>query len=260
MELAGKRRMLPWLNALATALVLVINILANSLPLNGVTTGEISDRYPAYFVPAGYVFSIWGLIYIGLIAFSVYQLLPIAHAREDSARIGYHYVVASLANVVWLVLWHYGPLALTPLPMIVLLVSLGQIYVRLGIGKRTTSQTQRWLAHVPFSVYLGWITVATVANMASVLYALNWGGWGFGGQVWAFLLMLVAAALAITFCLKHHDMAYTLVIAWALLGISVKQGGSTLVSPAALVLAILLVVLAFVSLLGPLETIISPKQ
>ena len=247
METPDRATSLRILNIAATLLTILINILANSLPLNGVTTGEISDRYPVYFVPAGYVFSIWGLIYIGLLAFSIYQFLPGESVIEDVRRIGYRYALGCLGNILWLFFWHYGVLALTPIPMLVLLITLISTYTRLGIGKRTITRETKWMLHVPFSIYLGWITVATVANISTVLYAAGWHG----SQFWAFLMMLVAAGLAVVAVLTRRDLAYTLVIAWALLGIAVKQGGTTLVSPAALVLTIVLVVLCFVVALGP---------
>ncbi|MBM3187637.1 MAG: tryptophan-rich sensory protein [Chloroflexi bacterium] len=251
--------LLPWLNAASTVVTIVVNGLANSLALNGVTTGEVSDRYPTYFVPAGYVFSIWGVIYLGLLGFSVFQLLPSEETRRDMERIGYRYIATGVANIIWLFLWHYGVIVLTPVFMLALLGLLISIYTRLGVGLRGVPPLRRWLVDIPFSIYLGWISVATIANIAAALYALGWTGGAIGGQFWAFLMLLVAAGLAIYMCLMRRDRAFALVIVWAAVGIAVKQGGTTLVSPAALVLAIIVAVVVFVTALGSSGGILTPR-
>jgi len=153
----------------ATLATIVVNGLASSLPLNGVTTGEISDQFAVYFVPAGYVFSIWGVIYLGLLGYTVYQALPAQRENAKLRRIGYLYVGASLANTVWLFLWHYQLFALTVPVMLALLGLLIVVYLRLEIGQRSVTAAQRWLVNIPFSIYLGWITVATIANVTSLL-------------------------------------------------------------------------------------------
>jgi hypothetical protein len=140
----------------SVAATIVINILANALPLNGLNTGEISDRFQVYFVPAGYVFSIWGLIYIGLIAYAVFQALP---SQRDNPRLratGYLVVLSGLANIAWIFLWHYEQFAWTLLAMFSLLGLLITIYLRLGTGVTKVSTAEKWAVRVPFSVYLGY--------------------------------------------------------------------------------------------------------
>ena len=139
-------------NVVITIAVIVVNGLANALPLNGQTTGEISDRFDVYFVPAGYVFSIWGLIYLGLIAFTVYQALPSQRDNPHLKRIGYLYALSGVANIVWLFLWHYEQFVWTIVAMLVLLLSLIAIYVRLEIGRTRVPAVEAWLVRVPFSV------------------------------------------------------------------------------------------------------------
>ena len=127
----------------AVIAVIIINVLANALPFNGQNTGEISDRFQVYFVPAGYVFAIWGLIYIGLIAYAIFQALP---AQRDNLRlqsIFWPVIVGSIANIVWIILWHYDRLALTVPVMLVLLASLIVVYLRLGIQKTRVSRAER---------------------------------------------------------------------------------------------------------------------
>jgi benzodiazapine receptor len=222
-----------WLNGLALVATVIVNGLANALPLNGQTTGEISDRFQVYFVPAGYVFSIWGLIYLGLGAFAVFQALPAQRENPRLRRTGYLFALSCLANGAWLVLWHYELFALTQAAMIALLLLLITIYLRLDIGRAEVSVAERWLVHVPFSIYLGWITVATIANATSLLDYLAWSGWGIGPQAWAVIMLIAATAIALAVGLTRRDIAYLLVIVWAFVGIAVKHSGTPVVSTAA---------------------------
>ncbi len=228
-------------NAVVTIVVIVVNILANALPLNGQNTGEISDRFKILFVPAGYVFSIWGLIYLGLLGFAFYQALPAQRENARLRRIGYWYAVAGAANIVWIFLWHYNVFTLTWVAMFLLLASLLVIYLRLRIGRAPVSTAERWLVNIPFSIYLGWITVATIANVTQVLYYLNWQGWGIPAPVWAVLLIAVATVVALLMTVTRRDIAYLLVLIWALIGIAVKQAGTLPVAIAAGIAAALIV-------------------
>ncbi|MBN1219137.1 MAG: tryptophan-rich sensory protein [Anaerolineae bacterium] len=230
----------------AVIATIVINGLANALPLNGQTTGEISDRFQVYFVPAGYVFSIWGLIYLGLVVFAVYQALPSQRENPHLRRIGYPFALSCLANIAWLFLWHYEYFPLTLIAMIALLLLLIAIYVWLGIGQTIVPAVAQWLVHVPFSIYLGWITVATIANVASVLDYLNWGRWGLSAEVWTVIMLLVGVGLAWAISFIRGDVAYVLVIIWAFMGIAVKYSNTPVVSIATWV-ATGLVVLALVA-------------
>ena len=224
----------------AVAVTIAINALANALPLNGQTTGAISDRFPVYFVPAGYVFSIWGLIYIGMIGFAIYQALP--SQREDPLlrRIGYPFVASCVANVAWLFLWHYEQFVLTLVAMVALLVTLKIIYGRVQAAADEFGSLHRWMVAVPFSIYLGWITVATIANVSTVLYYLGWDGWGIASQAWAVIMLAAGGAIAARVSLPRADAAYVLVILWAFAGIAVKQSAAPLVALTAVAVAVIL--------------------
>jgi benzodiazapine receptor len=235
------------INVLSTILVIVVNGLASSLPLNGQTTGEISDRFDVYFVPAGYVFSIWGLIYLGLIGFTVYQALPAQRENPGLRRIGYLYALSCLANIVWLVLWHYEVFELTIVAMVALLLLLIAIYLRLGIGRTRVSTAETWLVHVPFSIYLGWITVATIANATSLLDYLSWGGWGISPEAWTVIMLVAGAAIASAVSITRGDVAYVLVIVWAFAGIAVKHAATPVVAVTAGLMAL---VVALTLLIG----------
>jgi hypothetical protein len=222
---------------IATILTIVVNGLASSLPLNGVTTGEISDQFAVYFVPAGYVFSIWGVIYLGLLGYTVYQALPAQRENAKLRRIGYFYVGASLANTVWLFLWHYQLFALTVPVMLALLGMLIVVYLRLEIGQQSVTAAQRWLVNIPFSIYLGWITVATIANVTSLLEYWEWNGWGIYPEYWAVIMLVVGALVAAAVSITRGDIAYIAVIVWAFAGIAVKHADTSLVAITAWVAA-----------------------
>ena len=235
-------------NVLAVIATIVINGLANALPLNGQTTGEISDRFQVYFVPAGYVFSIWGLIYLGLIVFAVFQALPAQRDNPRLCRIGYLFTASCLANIAWLFLWHYEQFPLTLLAMLSLLVLLIVIYLRLRIGQAAASSAEKWLVHIPFSIYLGWITVATIANATSLLEYSNWSGWGVSDEVWAIIMLVAGASIASVVTLTRGDIAYMLVVVWAFVGIAVKHTETPVVATAAWVVTALAVLVLVVGI------------
>lgn len=239
-----------WVNVLAVVATIVINALANAIPFNGLNTGEISDRFQVFFVPAGYVFSIWGLIYLALIAFAIYQVLPSQRENPALRRVGYWFAFSCAANIVWLFLWHYELFPLTLVFMIALLLSLIVIYQRLEIGRERVSPAQKWLVHVPFSIYLGWITVATIANVTDVLDYVNWNGWGIAPQTWAVIMLVAGLGITAAMITRRGDSAYALVIAWAFAGIGVKQAGAPLVSGAAWLMTALVVAGLFLPLIS----------
>lgn len=234
-------------NILAVLVVIVVNGLANALPLNGQTTAEISDRFQVYFVPAGYVFSIWGLIYLGLVAFAVFQALPAQRENPRLRRVGYLFAASCAANIAWLFFWHYEQFLLTLVAMFTLLLLLIAIYLRLGIGRTAVPAAERWCVQVPFSLYLGWITVATIANVTSFLDSIGWSGWGIGPQAWAVIMLIVAAAIACLVSLTRRDVTYLLVLMWAFAGIAVKHAGTAAVATAAWAVTALVGVLVVVS-------------
>ena len=234
------------LNVITLLGVVIINGLANALPFNGITTGEISDSFPVLFTPAGYVFSIWGLIYLLLLGFAIYQALPSQRNNPRLERIGYWFVISNLFNAAWIFLWHYGYFPLTLLAMLGLLGSLIVIYQRLQIGLTRVRFPQNLFENLPFSVYLGWISVATVANFSIALYDLGWNGFGIAPQVWTVIVLAVAAGIGAAMLLLRRDFAFAFVLIWAFAGITVKQIETPVVAIAASIAAIiLLIVLLF---------------
>ena len=212
------------ISVVITVLVtLVINGLANALPLNGQNTGQISDRFNVYFVPAGYVFSIWGLIYIGLITYAIYQALPSQRENPRLRATSWWIALGGLANSAWIFLWHYNQFPLTLVAMLVLLATLIVTYLRLGVGRTRITSGEKWAVHLPFSIYLGWITVATVANISDVLDFLKWDRFGVAPEIWMSIVLTAVLAIAVLMNFTRRDVAYAAVLLWALAGISVKQ-------------------------------------
>jgi hypothetical protein len=244
------------LNWVALVVTIGVNGLATGLPLGGRTTGQISDSFPVLFTPAGYVFGIWGVIYLALLGFAIFQSLPAQRNNPRLERIGYWFVASCVFNSIWIFLWQYEIFPLTILAMLGLLVSLVMIYQRLGIGLQRVSRQETWLVNVPFGIYLGWVSVATIANAAVLLYYLGWGGWIVSPVAWTVIVLLVAAGLGITLIFTRREVAFPLVLVWAFAGIYVKQAATPVVAIIAALLALVILVLLGVSLLRSRRTLV----
>jgi benzodiazapine receptor len=229
------------LSVLAT---LVVNGLANALPINGQTTAEISDRFPVLFTPAGYVFAIWGLIYLGLIAFAIYQALPRQRDNPRLARSRPWLALSGLANIAWLLLWHYEQFPLTMLAMLVLLGLLILTYLRLEIGVQAVGAGERWLAQLPISIYLGWVSVATIANASVFLVDQGWASWGLSASAWTAIMIAAAVVIGSAMVLRRREVAFPLVLVWAFTGIGVRNVGLPLVQVTASVAGALMLTAA----------------
>jgi hypothetical protein len=216
--------------ALTVVATIIINILANSLPFNGLNTGEISARFKVYFVPAGYVFSIWGLIYIGLLAYGFYQALPSQRKNPRLQAIWGWVVLGCLANTTWMFLWHYEQFIGTLGAMLILLATLITVYLRLGVNRISVTVVETWAVRVPFSVYLGWITVATIANATDVLDFIKWNAFDISQEIWMVIILAVVVVISTLMNFSRRDIAYALVILWALAGIAVKFPSAGLVT------------------------------
>lgn len=226
------------INIASLSVVLLVNALANALPINGRTTGDISDSLPTLVTPAGYVFAIWGLIYVALTAFVIYQALPAQRENPTLRDIGYLFAAGNVANTAWILFWHYELFALTLAAMLILLGSLLMTYRRINdgtrAGLRATSTTERWLVYAPFSLYLGWISIATIANVSTTLVDLGWDGLGLSDWTWAAIMLTMATGLTASIVLSRADVIYAAVIIWAFVGIIVNQTETAVVTASAL--------------------------
>lgn len=201
-----------------------VNALANILPINNITTGEVSDRYPNLFTPHPITFSIWGVIYLLLLLFVIYQARLLFKERETE-NISILFILSSLVNTAWIFAWHYERIFLSLLLMILLFFSLLFIYLSLGRKKRVMKR--EWLfLHLPFSVYFGWITVATIANVTAFLVSLGWTGSNVTQSFWTVVVILTATLIGVLTLLREKDIPFNLVVVWAFLGIIIERSSS----------------------------------
>lgn len=249
-------------NVVAVIAVLIMNTLSETLPLNGVTTAQISDSYPSLFTPPGYVFSIWSVIYALAIVFMIYQARPNQRNEAYLTEIGFLYLISAIANMSWLLMFHYSygnPLLLAGciVPIVVLLLTLLSIYQRLGIGERKASQNQKLAIHLSISVYLGWISLATIANVASALNALI-PGIPEPTQVLATaLVVVIALVITVLMVWTRRDFAFGLVVIWASIGVALNRIAVPLIFTAsiaaAVIIALLILVAPFLKKMGILD-------
>ncbi|MCB9459760.1 MAG: tryptophan-rich sensory protein [Anaerolineaceae bacterium] len=214
-------------NVVAYILTLFMNFLSQTASRLGLdifqyTVAELGESRAIFFLPAGYVFAIWGVIYLGLAAFLVYQYRG-QHGDEVVEKIGWWFVLSCVGNITWLYLFLNDQIAISTIAILLILISLIAIYLRLGIG-RAVSRALKWAVHIPFSIYLGWVSVATVANIAAALYAAGneMMLFGIAADVWTVIMMAIAAVLGLLMLYLRGDIAYALVIVWALVGIYVR--------------------------------------
>jgi len=221
------KQMFQILNIIAVIGTLFTNYLSNALPINGMTAGQLSDDIPNLFVPAGLTFAIWGIIYILIIMFAAYQARDLFKKEKIEMpfikKTSYYFFLAGLANMSWIFAWHYQQVLISVLIMLVLFASLLKIYLNLDIGKEIVSRKERIFIQVPISVYLGWITVATIANVTAFLVTINWDGLGISEVIWTMIVILVALIITLLMIITRKDVAYSLVIVWALFGIYIKR-------------------------------------
>jgi len=202
-----------------------VNYLANALPIGGVTTGEASDSFANLFTPAGLTFSIWGLIYLLLLGYTIYQFIPSKKHEKTIKTVNKLFLVTSLANISWIFAWHNGIIWLSLIIMIILLTFL--ILIANNVNNQKFSLKDTLLIRLPFSIYFGWITVATIANVSVLLVSLNWNGFGISENIWTIIVLLVGAAIGITRTLKDKNIFYCLVLVWAYSGIWLKHASES---------------------------------
>lgn len=230
--------------------MITMNALANALPLNGYNTGEISAFYPNLFVPAGFTFSIWGVIYLLLLGYTVYSTSLLWKKNEANlllkpvTYVANYFTLTCALNGTWILMWHILQIELSLLFMLGLLVTLLIIYVKLRPLRMELKGKQPFFLYVPFVVYLGWISVATIANTTALLVHYNWNGFGIEAATWSCIMIGIATLLSFYFSIVQKSFSYSLVIAWALYGISVSQSSSrqiTLFAYAGIILSIVTV-------------------
>lgn len=203
-----------YINLFLFALMITMNYLANALPLNNKTTGELSDSLPNLFVPAGITFSIWGVIYLLLLIYCIIQFT--SPDQEVISGITIFFGITCLLNASWIVFWHYCRIPASLIVMAGLLVSLIwiNIFIRIlpyGIIKAV------------FGIYLGWICIAAIANVTALLVSINWNGSGISGQTWTIIMIAAGALIAIMSIYRFNNPFIGISVVWAFLGIMIKR-------------------------------------
>lgn len=238
----------PILDLLAYLAVVTVNGLANALPLNGIQTGDVINKDPIYFLPANWAFSIWGLIYLGLGAFVVYALMPAGRADARLRRISPFFVASCALNAAWLFAWHWEALPLSQVLMLALLGVLIAIYLILRAPEIVPTMAERVCVRLPFSVYLGWICVATIANAAVTLHRGGWDGGPISQPVWAAIMVVVGGMLAALIGLRSRDAAFAAVFVWAFAAIAIRWNDTRVLAVTAWIVVALTVAVALLAL------------
>lgn len=202
------------INLIAFVFMIVMNYLANALPLNGKTTGQLSDTYPNLFVPAGITFSIWGVIYLLIAAFMVMQFF-VGNAGIVN-KIGWLFVLSSVLNGLWILTWHYQKLPLS------LLVMLGMLLTLILINQQLKTEPFG-IIKAAFGIYLGWICIATIANVTALLVNYSWGGFGLSEQTWTLVMIIVGLVITTFAIVRLNNPFIGLSVVWAFAGITIKR-------------------------------------
>jgi len=241
----GSGIILPIATLIAILATLSVNVLSNFFPPAGLNIGEIANTIltGVLITPANYAFAIWGLIYLGLIAYGIYQLRPTVHGNPTMRRVNFLLIVACLAQIAWVYLFTLRLFWFSVVAMLIILLALIGAYLQLNIGREQASRQRRWLAHIPFSIYLGWISVATIVNIASALYISGWDGWGISAVGWTVVMLVVGAVIGAIVAIQRADVAFTLVFIWAYVAISMRQLDNPAIWITAVVAAIVLAVM-----------------
>lgn len=234
------KRQFVWINLVVLTVVIGMNAVANILPLNDMTTGELSERVNVLFTPAGYVFSIWSVIYATL-AIWVIRSFFTSHRGDKNAvnNIGWLFTWNGIFNISWLFLFHYEFYPWTILPMTALLISLIMIYKKIRASGKVTFWTK-----VPFSIYTGWISVAAIVNIGILFNTIGFGleeGFILSNVVWTALVILLGGILAYLFTRFLGDTLYSMVFIWAYIGIYIERNDESIwISGAAITVAAIL--------------------
>ena len=238
-----------FINFVAIVAAFGTNVAANLAPINGLNIGEISNTLfkDVLITPANYAFAIWGVIYLGLFSFAIYQVLPNQRQNPHLRQVGYFLVGSSLAQIVWVFCFLSRWFLLSNIAMLGILLPLIIITQRLGIGKKKVSRTDKWLIQIPLSIYLAWISIATIVNTAIVLYHRGWNGWGISPQLWTVGVLILAGLLAARMSVVRADTAFVLVYLWASIAIAVRHLEQPIISGMAGGVALLIFLLLILS-------------
>lgn len=243
----NKDKVRQWTNLIALFAAFAVNMITNFKPVDGISIGEIAETYDetVLFIPADYAFAIWGLIYLGLGCLAVYQALSSNKTDPRCRQLGYLLTVSSLAQIAWVFLFQYRLFFPSLIAMLAILIPLIILYLRLDIFIKPVSRAQKWFINFPISIYLAWISVATILNVAIALASTQWDAWNISFTAWTILMLIVATVIGILAVTQRKDIAFAGVFAWAFIAIALRHLDQQLLAGTAVGLALLLVILAF---------------
>lgn len=218
-----------WLVTISYFVMLGTNAAAVLLPLNGLTTQEVSDSYPNLFAPAGVTFAIWSVIYLFLGVFVVYQWLSptprsIFYSQKISRSLRLTFIFSSILNSLWLLAWQYLYINLSIVIMLGLLAIL--IYINHLLAKLSFSKMSFVCVRLPFAIYFGWITIATIANITAFLVDKNIALFQNNQVLWTIIILLVGLVIISATIIRNQNIAYGLATLWAYYGILLKHQAS----------------------------------
>ena len=232
----------------ATLGMIMINTIGDLIPFNGITSWQVLNLYKIYFSPVSYTFAIWALIIGGLIAFSIFQALPSQKNNPYLRKIGWLYVASCVMGAGWVLFWHFQKTAFTTAGVLGLTILLILIYIRLNIGKEQVSRGMRYFVHLPFSIYLGWITITMFGSISVFLHSIGWDGFGLDQRIWAVVLIVLGVVMAELIAFNRQDLVFLAVFIWFFIGIAEEQYGVSPVFEAACAAIILIVIIAIITL------------
>ena len=223
--------LLQLLNICSYLLMIVINAFADLIPIGGNTSAEVSVRYSNHFLPSPITFLIWPLIYLLLLLFSIYQAgtlfqqnkTGVSNKEIVAGKIGMLFILSCLLNSSWLLAWHFHQIGLSAIIMIILLITLILIHQRLSIAITPVDENERTFVWLPFSIYLGWISIACMSNIAAWLVSVGWNGFGVAQSWWAIALVVLGTLISVLMIFKRHNVFFGLTVIWAFAGIALKQ-------------------------------------
>lgn len=218
--------LLRWVNLFAYLLMVGMNYLANAIPLGGVNTGEVAYRYDNLLLPSGYVFSIWGVIYLLLGIFIVWQMSNKGNRPHIRTRISWFFAASAFFNAFWIIAWHTTDPSVSLKIMFLYFISILLVYLRLR-GCCKEDLRAKFIITIPFSILLAWLSFALIANITAFLVSISWGAFGLPEQSWAIIILILTFLLAQIFLFLRSDIFAALTLCWAWMGILLRRFGES---------------------------------
>ncbi len=223
------KKTLSILNLISVVFVIVVNYVSQALRLNDTTIGEVSKKYDNLFTPAGYAFAIWGLIFLGLLAYAIFQVQRAFFSEKASPFIeqtGYWFILANVLNAAWVIAFVYDYTGLSVVIMLGILLSLIKIILNTNMERWDAPIEVIALVWWPICLYSGWIAVATIANVSAYLTKIGWDGFGIGNQEWTIIMIAIATLLNTVMIWKRNMREFAIVGVWSLIAIFVRHRNS----------------------------------